>query len=689
MAIAATHHAIKKYLATIAEIRAQRVENEGGLRRAFEEMLATLGHEHGWTLLAEQTLAGGKRPDAVLRNAYGISYGHWEAKDPKDDLEAEIRAKLALGYPTTNIIFEDTRRAVLFQNKRRHPRDFDLTKPGDLADLLSLFFDWDLPEYEAFSHAVAAFKERIPELATGVTKLIQQQREQRNARFIAAFTVFWDLCKEAIDPNIGSAAIDEMLVQHLLTERLFRTVFDDPDFIRRNVIAAEIENVIQALTSQSFNRTEFLRSLDPFYKAIEDTARTIANYADKQDFLNVVYESFFQGFAVKEADTHGIVYTPQPIVSFMCASRRSRAATRIRALALGSRRADSGSRHRHGQFHREPAATASPQPDLPWKYAHDLFANEIMLLPYYIAAMNIEHKFYELHGQYAPFEGLCFVDTLATYGQAGKAIQGALRMTAGNTQRVERELDAQIMVIIGNPPYNVGQENENDNNKNRRYRKAKKDDPDQVDDRVQATYARDSQATNKNALGDAYVKFFRWATDRLGDRDGVICYVSNNSFVDQIAFDGMRKHLLQDFTQVWHLDLHGNVRKNPKLSGTSHNVFGIQIGVGITIAIRKRENPAHGVWYHRVPEDWRKERKLAFLEETKDITGVPWQELEPDEHHLWLTEGMRPEFGTFLPMGSKTHKIQAVEIPVLCSIRLRKVYKRTAMIGSMISIARH
>ncbi len=241
-----------------------------------------------------------------------------------------------------------------------------------------------------------------------------------------------------------------------------------------------------------------------------------------------------------------------------------------------------------------------------------------------------------------PFEGLCFVDTLAL-------ADGPPRLfTERNTTRIERERDAKLMVIIGNPPYNVGQGNENDNNKNRRYPF--------IDSRIRETYAKDSQATNRNALSDAYVKFFRWAADRLNGRGGVVCYISNNSFVDQIAFGGMRKHLLHDFTQIWHLDLHGNVRKNPKLSGTTHNVFGIQVGVGITIAVRASENPARGLWYYRVPEDWRKEEKYAFLANAGSMEQIPWQELEPDEHHLWLTEGMRPEFATYLPMGTKQAK---------------------------------
>ena len=152
--------------------------------------------------------------------------------------------------------------------------------------------------------------------------------------------------------------------------------------------------------------------------------------------------------------------------------------------------------------------------------------------------------------------------------------------TPANTERVEREKQAAITVIIGNPPYNVGQKSENDNNKNRKYK--------EVDGRIRDTYAKDSKASNKSKLDDVYVKFFRWATDRLEGRDGIVCFVSNNGFVDQIAFDGMRKHLAQDFERIDHIDLHGNVRRNPKLSGTTHNVFGIQVGVGITLAVKKK-----------------------------------------------------------------------------------------------------
>jgi predicted helicase len=242
-------------------------------------------------------------------------------------------------------------------------------------------------------------------------------------------------------------------------------------------------------------------------------------------------------------------------------------------------------------------------------------------------------------------------------------------MVEANTERVDREKTAEIMVVIGNPPYNVGQKSENENNKNRKYPV--------IDARIRETYAKASTASNKNALGDVYVKFFRWATDRLGDRDGIVCLVTNNSFVDQIAFDGMRKCLLQDFTHIYHLDLHGNVRKNPKLSGSTHNVFGIQVGVGITIAVKSTKHPERKISYYRVPEFWTRTEKLDFLVKKKSIANIEWIELQPDERNTWITEGLRPEFGTFLPLGSK--EARSVRHGTVEEANIKTIFKTYAL----------
>ncbi len=482
-----------------------------------------------------------------------------------------------------------------------------LAQRDQLLDLLRLFFSYTEPDIATFEAAVDEFKQRIPDLAQGLLARIAEEHA-KNAKFVSAFATFLELCRTTLNPQISRETVDEMLVQHLLTERLFRTVFNNSDFTRRNVIAAEIEKVIEALTSRAFNRNDFEKSLDRFYVAIEGAARTLDSWVEKQHFLNTVYERFFQGYSVKQADTHGIVYTPQEIVEFMCASveevlqrefHTSLSAPGVQVLdpCVGT-----------GNFIVNILRRISGS-TLAYKYANDLFCNEIMLLPYYIASLNIEHAYYERTGEYKPFEGICFADTL----ELAEGKQPSL-FVEENTERVQREKAAPIMVVIGNPPYNAEQINENDNNKNRKYKI--------IDERIQKTYAKDSIASNKNALSDAYVKFFRWAIDRLQGRDGVVCFVSNNSFVDQIAFDGMRRHLLQDFTQIYHVDLHGNVRKNPKLSGTTHNVFGIQVGVGITIAIRSPQYTQQGLFYYRLPEFWRKTEKLAFLNEKKTIGNI-------------------------------------------------------------------
>ena len=537
--------------------------HEGAVRSAFQNLLAETGRRAGWTLIPELSL-GSIRPDGTFRDEYFLNRGYWEAKDTRDRLETEIEKKRAKGYPLTNIIFEDTRQAYLYQNGQV-AMQVDLTEREQLSNLLLTFFSYTEPAHEDFSTAVDDFKQRVPDLARGLVQIIQGAHTT-NAAFQKAFTSFFTLCRESLNPNLSEAAVDEMLVQHLLTERLIRTIFDSQDFIRRNVIAREVETVIDALVSRAFNRHEFLQRLDPFYLAIESAARTITDFSEKQHSERRV-RALLSGYSVKAADTLGIVYTPQEIVDFMCAS-----VEHVLKEEFGKQLSDPGVNILDpctgtGNFVVN-LLRRIPGRDLRRVYTEQLFANEVMLLPYYIAALNIEHAYYERTGEYEPFDGLCFVDTL-------EMVEGSERqfafMTEENTARVERQKTAPITVIIGNPPYNVGQINENDNNKNRKYKV--------IDERIRVTYAKDSKASNVNKLSDAYVKFFRWAVERLEERDGIVCFVTNNSFVDQTTFDGVRKNLLQDFTSIYHVDLHGNVRKNPKLSGTTHNVFGIQAGI--------------------------------------------------------------------------------------------------------------
>jgi predicted helicase len=636
--------AVRSYYGALAQFKALEVSHETAVRDAFQDLLKDCGKQFGWTLVPEWAIKrAGRMPlraDGALVDQFRLRHGLWEAKDAGDDLRREAGKKLELGYPSDNILFQSPERAILYQNGRE-VLDADITNPDALVGALERFFEYQPPAYEQWEHAVEDFGTKIPEFGRALAELIEKER-RGNKRFRAAFTDFYELCRQSVNPNLSEKAVEEMLIQHLLTERIFRTVFNNPDFRSRNVIAREIERVIDALTSQSFSRDEFLRRFDYFYRAVEETARTIEDFAQKQEFLNAVYERFFRGFSVQVADTHGIVYTPPSVVTFMVRSVEQILKERF-GKTLGST----------GVHILDPFVGTGnfivhcmqeiKRTQLERKYAEELHCNEVMLLPYYVASMNIEHEYWELTGKYEQFEGICLVDTF----ELAEDRQMSFFSTA-NTERVERQKRSPITVVIGNPPYNAWQLNENDNNKNRKY--------EEIDRRVAETYAKDSKATLVNSLSDPYVKAIRWASDRIGE-DGIVAFVTNNSFVENLAFDGVRKNLEKDFDEIYVLDLGGNVRKNPKLSCTTHNVFGIQVGVSVNVFVRRRsEKKKTKIFYARMDEFWRRKEKYAFLDEAQHVGGVEWQELQPDEKHNWLTEGMHEEFVTFIALGSKETK---------------------------------
>ena len=655
----ATHKVVRAYFTELNSLAQLDVGHEGAVAPAFANILRAGAQPFGWTLTEQYQRKPGRgrtiRIDGALLDNFKLAHGYWEAKDNDDDLDAEIRKKLAAGYPRDNILFWAPQRMVVIQQGQQ-VWDSPIAGPDMLIEGLQAFFTYQPPAYAGWQQAVEEFKTVVPALAESLLTLIKGER-QNNRAFRQAFARFAALCRDAINPNIADAAVEEMLIQHLLTERIFRRVFDNPDFVARNVIAREIEEVVQALTGQHFSRRAFFRPLDRFYRAIETTAATIEDYAEKQGFLNTVYENFFQGFAVKMADTHGIVYTPQPIVEFMVRSVET-----ILDQEFGRSLADDGVHVLDpfvgtGNFilrvmrHLQEIGKLS---SLPHKYAHELHCNEIMLLPYYIASMNIEHEYYELTRQYVPFSGICLVDTfeLAEDNQPSLFVQE-------NTRRVENQKDQDITVIIGNPPYNAGQVNENDNNKNRTY--------ETMDKQVRETYSQASKASLRNKLSDPYVKAIRWASNRIGKREGIIAFVTNNSFIDGMSFDGMRKHLAEEFDALYILDLGGNVRKG--LAVSDANVFGIRVGVSINLFVKTKSSTDTRIYYYRTDDLWDKKRKFNFLQERTHVDKIEWQTIQPDKRYTWLTEGLHAEFETFIPMGTKEAKAAKGEVvDVICKV---------------------
>src|SRR5580700_3485504 len=312
---------IRNYLRDLQHLKEQKIVHELGLKGPFQNLLDKAAKRRGWTLVPElATHSGGRRvvPDGTVRDEFRLARGWWEAKDSSDNLAAEIQKKLKAGYPARNTIFEDTQRAVLFQD-RAEAGEFPLVEPVHLAELLNRFFSHDESDEREFQRAMAEFKSRIPDLAQSLSEHIAEAHK-RNRSFREAFSNFVTLCRASLNPELSEVNVDEMLIQHLLTERLMRNLFQNPEFTARNAIAAQVEKVIDALAKGNFSRAEFLKKLDPYYKAIEREGSNLSHFTEKQDFLNSVYEQFFQKFSPDIADTHGIVYTPREIVDYMCNS---------------------------------------------------------------------------------------------------------------------------------------------------------------------------------------------------------------------------------------------------------------------------------------------------------------------------------------------------------------------------------
>ena len=638
-----THKPIQDYYTSLAEFDQIAVTHEGAVSTAFLPLLQHCGRQLDWILVPQYMVHLPQNTriiiDGAFEDAYKRPHGYWEAKDMDDDLEVEVQRKFGEGYPRNNILFQNPQRAILWQNEQK-VLDADLTDPTQLIEVLEAFFSYHTEDDDEWERAVVEFSDKVPALGKGLAEHINEARLNK-PQFTSAFADFYEICRQSINPNLSEAAVEEMLIQHLFTERIFHKVFDDQEFVHRNIIAREIEKVIKVLTQYAFNRNEYLKDLDPFYTAIERASLTIYDYYHKQQFLNTIYEKFFQGYSVKLADTHGIVYTPQTIADFMV-----RSVEQILKTHFDRSLSDSGVHIIDpfvgtGNFIMRTMREIDPTA-LEHKYENELHCNEVLLLPYYIASMNIEHHFYNATGRYQPFEGICFVDTFETVED-----RQLVFFPPKNTERVAKQKETPMFVVIGNPPYNDGQVNENDNNKNREY--------EEMDKQVKDTYVADSKTQLKSHIYNPYIKAIRWASDRI-ETEGVVAFITDNSFIDDVTFDGLRKHLAADFDTIYILDLGGNARKGLEVSDA--NVFGITVGVSINFFIKRGDNPKSEaeIFYARVDESWRKEDTFQHLISWEDYRNIKWKPLTPDDRHAWLTDGLHAEFDTFIPMGSKQAK---------------------------------
>ena len=626
---------IESYRARLEElIEFGGSDSELNIRDAFQGCLSAYCRDHRerLALVPELRAANNVVPDGTVKDSLRMARGYWEAKDSHDDLDAEIERKFNSGYPRDNIIFEDSQIAVLIQNREEAMR-VDMSRPGELHRLIRRFLDYELPEIEEFRQAQEQFKSDLPSVIGGLREAVEQA-EAENAEYRAAAAEFLDLCRRSIGPEVSEADVREMLLQHILTKDIFLRVFAEDQFHSENNIARELDKLEGKFFTGDVRRQAIDR-LRAYYGVIGRAADEIADYAEKQSFLKAIYEDFYKAYNPAAADRLGVVYTPNEIVDFMI-----RGTDELLRKHFGRSLAD-----RNVQILDPATGTGTfitnlieylPGDKLEYKYLNELHANEVAILPYYIANLNIEYTYREKTGQYREFPNLVFVDTLDNMdwkGATGGAVerQGSFELgglSFDNWYRMQQQNEKTISVIIGNPPYNAHQMNFNDFNPNRDYR--------EIDRRIRETYISASSA-QKTKQDDMYKRFIRWASDRLDD-DGIIAFITNRAYLNTQQDDGFRQVATQEFSDIYILDLSSDVRRNPKISGTTHNVFGIQTGVAVGFFVRKTTKPGEcDIHYARREDSELAVDKLAYLGKAR-LHNIAFEKITPDRKHNWLNQ---------------------------------------------------
>lgn len=642
---------IQHYLNELQTLRrVSGTSRESVVREAFKTLLKDWGKSRDLIFIPEYEYQTPQKarvyPDGALLHALRVPLGYWEAKDEADDIDEEIEKKFRKGYPQDNIIFDDSHDAVLIQDKQEVMR-CGVEDPAQLQKLLELFFGYARAEIADFRKAVEQFKTDLPEVLKALREMIELE-EKDNNKFRTASLRFLKHAQDTINPNVTAADVREMLIQHILTEEIFSQVFDNPDFHHKNNVAREL----YALENTFFTgkvKHDTLAGLRPYYAAIKSAAALVTSHHEKQKFLKTIYENFYKVYDKKKADRLGVVYTPNEIVRFMIESadhlchkhfKKSLIDKDVEILdpAVGT-----------GTFITELIEHFRGQPaKLRYKYLEELHANEVAILPYYVANLNIEATYAAING-YEEYPNLCFVDTLdnteALKAQRGQHVGDLFGgLSDVNIARIKRQNKKKISVVIGNPPYNANQLNENEVNKNREYP--------EIDRRIKATYIAASTA-QKTKLYDMYARFFRWASDRV-DENGIVAFVTNRSFIESRTFDGFRKFVCDEFNDIYIVDLGGDVRADPRLSGTKHNVFGIQTGVAISFMVKRANAKGCSIKYTRRPQLEVAEEKLEFLGNTR-IDDLKFDDVKPNARHDWINQTDN-DYDTLIPIADKETK---------------------------------
>ncbi len=489
----------------------------------------------------------------------------------------------------------------------------------------------------------------VAEIAQNHITRLQTLLSDQTSGAYHAFDAFYKELKNNLNSEIKQEEAIEMLAQHLVTRPVFEALFEGNEFVQNNAISQAMEKILTELDKT--NIEEESKELQEFYDSVKFRASGITEPQARQNLIIKLYEDFFTKAFKKTTDRLGIVYTPVEVVDFIIHSVDDVLRNEF-GKSLGSRGVSildpfTGT----GTFITRLLQSNLIKPeDMEYKYRYDIHANEIVLLAYYIAAINIESTYHSLKkGEYIPFKHIGLTDTFRML-EKQDLMRGLLEK---NSEYLELQKNLNIEVIFGNPPYSVGQKSENDNAKNSPYPI--------LDERIRKTYAAQSKVTNIRALYDSYIRAIRWASDRISNA-GVIGFVSGSGYIEKPTMDSLRKSLAKEFTSIYVLNLRGDIRKNMLSDGKAQegeNVFGNGSMTGIAITLFIKNPNASGdckIYYHDIGNNFTTKEKLTALEYFGSIDGITreqsWQMITPDEHGDWINQ--RDEsFKTFLALGDK------------------------------------
>ena len=612
------------------------VQAVGRIIRKFE------GKDYGYIILPI-VIPAGETPETILDNnkSYDVVWQVLNALRSVDErFEATIN-KLELNKKKP--------KNIQIIGVGSAPDDPDFHTGNDIAEPFvpyqtELELEWEAVEGAIYGKIVQKVGDRryledwskdVADIARrhiqGIEIILEQNSESKKA-----FERFLNSLQHNINDSIDQKQAIEMLAQHLITLPIFDALFGEYGFIKNNPVSSAMEQIVAELSQYGFEKEQ--KELEPFYNSVRLRAEGIDNAQAKQKIIITLYDKFFSTSFKSTTERLGIVFTPVEVVDFIVKSvdvvlrkhfGKTIASENVHILDPFTGTGTFITRTLHYLKSLMDKGEMS-YADLVRKYTQELHANEIVLLSYYIAAINIEAVFYDINGEedYLPFEGIVLTDTFEST-ESEDTLDDSFFGT--NDKRLKRQQEKPITAIIGNPPYSIGQGSQNDNNKNISYPK--------LDKRLSDTYVAKSNAGLTKGLYDSYVKAFRWASDRLKGQ-GVIGFVTNGGYLNSNSTDGLRAGLYEEFNRLYIFNMRGNAHGLGEIrKKEGGNVFGAGTRTSVAISILVKDgSDNHEIHYHDIGDYLSQKDKLNIISDFGDISAIDWQSIEPDDNNDWLNQ---------------------------------------------------